>query len=89
MKHQSSKALENQVQEKKGHFEIWKRTIYWRSVKIKMGNMITSSIASTILPTLMSVTGTVVKGVGTFHGGITPYIGKVAAFGLLTLLYKN
>jgi len=27
--------------------------------------MITSSIASAILPTLMSVTGTVVKGVGT------------------------
>ena len=48
-----------------------------------MGNMITSSIASAILPTLMSVTGTVVKGVGTFHGGITPYISKVAAYPLL------
>jgi|TARA_B110000977_G_C10795009_1_gene384011 hypothetical protein len=51
-----------------------------------MGNMITSSIASAILPTLMSVTGTVVKGVGTFHGGITPYISKVAAIGLFALL---
>ena len=51
-----------------------------------MGNTITSSIASAILPTLMSATGTVVKGVGTIHGGATSFISRVAAVGLFTLL---
>tara|TARA_B110000046_G_C12682556_1_gene269162 strand:- start:276 stop:434 length:159 start_codon:yes stop_codon:yes gene_type:complete len=50
-----------------------------------MGNIITSSIASAILPTLMSVTGTVIKGVGTIHGGVTPFISKVAEVGLFAL----
>lgn len=51
-----------------------------------MGNTITSLMASAILPTLMSVTGTVVKGVGTIHGGVTPFISRVAAVGLFALL---
>lgn len=51
-----------------------------------MGNAITSSIAYAILPTLMSVTGTVVKGVGTIHGGATSFISKVAAVGLFAVL---
>ncbi len=46
-----------------------------------MGNIITSSIASIILPTLMSATGTVIKGVGTFHGPLTAFVSKVAAVG--------
>ena len=47
-----------------------------------MGNLISSTIASAILPTLMSATGTIVKGVGTFHGILTPFVSKVAAKGL-------
>lgn len=50
-----------------------------------MGNIITSSIASVILPTLMSTTGTVVKGVGTIHGILTPFVSRVAAVGLFAM----
>lgn len=47
-----------------------------------MGNLISSTIASAILPTLMSTTGTIVNGVGTIHGVLTPFVSKIAAKGL-------
>ena len=51
-----------------------------------MGNLITSSIATAILPTIMSTTGTIFKGVGTIHGIVTPFVSKVAAKGLWFVL---
>ena len=47
-----------------------------------MGNLISSTIASALLPSLMSATGTIVKGVGTIHGVLTPFVSQVAAKGL-------
>ena len=47
-----------------------------------MGNFISASIASAMLPSLMSATGTVIKGVGTIHGILTPFVSQVAAKGL-------
>jgi len=46
-----------------------------------MGN-IASGIASQILPSIMSMTGAVVKGVGTYHGPVTSFVSKVATMGL-------
>lgn len=34
-----------------------------------------------ILPHVMSSTGTVVKGIGTIHGILTPFVSRVAAKG--------
>lgn len=45
-----------------------------------------SSLANYILPTIMSMTGTVVKGVGTFHGSITSFVARTAYHGLTTSL---
>ena len=52
-----------------------------------MGNFISASIANAILPSLMSVTGKIVKGVGTIHGVLTPFVSKVASKGLLKVLF--
>ena len=41
-----------------------------------------STLASTILPTVMSATGTIVPGVGTIHGWITPWVARAAAKGV-------
>ena len=49
--------------------------------KNTMGNIL-STIASSILPTIMSTTGTVIKGTGTVHGFVTPFVARVAAKGI-------
>jgi|SaaInlV_150m_DNA_3_1039698.scaffolds.fasta_scaffold00068_15 hypothetical protein len=49
---------------------------------IKMGNVISSSIAASILPYVMSSTGSVIKGIGTIHGIVTPFVSRAAAKGL-------
>ncbi len=46
-----------------------------------MGNIL-STIASSILPTVMSTTGTIIKGTGTVHGFVTPFVARVAAKGI-------
>ena len=46
-----------------------------------MGNFISSSIAMAILPHVMSSTGMVIKGIGTIHGILTPFVSRVAAKG--------
>ena len=45
-----------------------------------------STIAHTILPSVMSFTGTVVKGTGTIHGGLTSFIARTAVKGVLTAI---
>jgi len=52
---------------------------------ITMGMQI-STIAHTILPSVMSFTGTVVKGTGTIHGGLTSFIARTAVKGVLTAI---
>jgi len=42
-----------------------------------------SSVASYILPSVMSATGTIVPGVGTIHGWVTPWVARVAAKGTM------
>ena len=54
--------------------------------KYIMGNII-SHAAGLILPTVMSTTGTVTKGLGTVHGVITPFIARVASKGLFFTLF--
>lgn len=46
-----------------------------------------SSLAAAILPSVMSSTGSVIKGIGTIHGIITPFVGRVAAKGLWVAVY--
>tara|TARA_Y100000817_G_scaffold299589_1_gene277842 strand:+ start:3169 stop:3336 length:168 start_codon:yes stop_codon:yes gene_type:complete len=45
-----------------------------------------SSLANYSLPSVMSFTGTVVKGVGTMHGGITSFVAKVGYHGIVATL---
>ena len=54
--------------------------------KYIMGNII-SRAAGLILPTVMSQTGTVIKGLGTVHGIVTPFIARVASKGFFFALF--
>lgn len=51
-----------------------------------MGNII-SYTAFKLLPTIMSTTGTVIQGLGTVHGVVTPIVARVASKGLLFALF--
>ena len=52
-----------------------------------MGNFFSASIASSLLPSLMYATGTIVKGVGTIHGVITPFVQRISTKGLWFTLF--
>ena len=49
-----------------------------------------AALASYILPSVMSTTGTIVPGVGTIHAWATPWVARLAAKGTMytaTVLY--
>jgi len=48
--------------------------------------ILVSSLANYILPSVMSLTGTVVQGVGTMHGSLTSFVAKVGYHGLIATL---
>lgn len=55
-------------------------------INFSMGNII-SYTAFKVLPTVMSTTGTVIKGLGTVHGVVTPIVARVSSKGLLFALF--